>query len=310
MLPSLPEFSYYPTPEEIDAWIDELRNDAEHIACQAEILPAQEPPFQCGLFHGRGRFRYVKFTPEGMTPFFGWYMPALSQPAPLLVHTPGYGAEIALYPELSAMGFSIIHVNPLGYATPSGADNQKMDAALGWWPLLPDTILGKDRGTYREWLLDCIMAIRWCSKQPAIIPGRISFFGSSQGGGAALLLGSMYAGRGVRCVAADEPFLTNFPLAKTTSTFRMGFETLEKMTDQAGAWKRLGFVDTMSHVHRLNIPVLLTSGAADTVCPSATIESLFEKLPSTKAYHKIAGEEHAYTAAFPLMAGAWFRIHA
>ena len=45
----------------------------------------------------------------------------MNSPAPLLVHTPGYGGEMSMHPEL-AQYFNVLHINPLGYTTPEGKD--------------------------------------------------------------------------------------------------------------------------------------------------------------------------------------------
>ena len=119
--------------------------------------------------------------------------------------------------------------------------------------------------------------------------------------------------RGVRAAAADVTFLTNFPLALATvepGAYGLMFEPLGQMGDRAGeAWRALGFVDTTSHAHRLTMPVLLTAGGDDHVCPANTIQSLFEKLPGTRSYTELRGQGHAYTQPFLHLARAWFRLY-
>ena len=39
-----------------------------------------------------------------------------------------------------------------------------------------------------DWLINCALAIRWTQGRTEVIPGRISFFGTSQGGGGSLTL--------------------------------------------------------------------------------------------------------------------------
>jgi cephalosporin-C deacetylase-like acetyl esterase len=55
---------------------------------------------------------------------------------------------------------------------------------------------------------------------------------------------------------------------------------------------------------------MLTAGEKDTACPPATIESLFEKLPTTRMYCYLHGQEHDYTQGFIALAAAWFRLYA
>ena len=153
------------------------------------------------------------------------------------------------------------------------------------------------------------MAIAWALGHDGVAPGRLSLFGTSQGGGAALLLGSLLA-PAVRCVAADEPFLTHFPLAHARGAYAMADEARTLRDDPERAWEVLGYFDTISHAHRLSMPVLLTAGASDATCPPETIEALFARLPGTRSLTVLEGVGHGYTPQFLHLAAAWFRIHA
>jgi cephalosporin-C deacetylase-like acetyl esterase len=208
------------------------------------------------------------------------------------------------------MGYNVLHVNPLGYVGPDGPDESKLHGDS--WPVFAETLESGGVRGYRQWFTDCVCAIRWAAGLPGVLPDRLSFFGTSQGGGASLILGSLYHGRGTRCVAADEPWLTAFPLAlelKPEWAANVTARTAQ-MPDPAPLWRTLGLIDSLAHVHRLNVPVLLTAGGADPTCPAATIEALFEKLPTTKLYCLLDGEPHGYTREFVTLAGAWFRLYA
>jgi len=301
-------FQHYPTPAEIDAWLDEIWRAGQDASIEVELLePGNIPQF--GIRHTRGS-TYVRFSGHGGDPFYGYWQPAASQPAPLLVHTPGYGAEMSAHPDLVAAGYNVLHVNPLGYVGPEGPDAGKQRD--GSWPVFSETLESGGTRGYRQWFTDCVCAIRWATGLPGVLPDRISFFGTSQGGGASLLLGSLYHGRGVRCVAADEPWLVNFPLAaelKPDWAQNIAARTAG-MADPAPLWRTLGLLDALSHAHRLTVPVLLTAGGSDVTCPPPTIEALFTSLPSTKLYCLLDGQAHGYTREFVTLAGAWFRLYA
>ena len=308
MIETHPGYEYYPDAEEVDTWLKGILDEAAGVGYDAEILDLNGFTPQFGVRH-LGYFRYVRFLPEGMEPFYVYWQPALSGPAPLLVHTPGYSANVSAQPDLVMQGYTVMHVNPLGYMTPEGPDESKR--ADGYWPVLPETISSGGKKGYREWLLNCALAIDWAQRQPDVIPRRFSFFGTSQGGGCSLLLASLYKDHGVRCAAADVPFLTNFPLAKKlgSPSYNEIFAAMEAMENEAPGWYGL-VVDTLSHVHRLNIPVLLTAAGDDTSCPVETIESLFARLPGTKTYCFLANREHGHTREFIPLAAAWFRLYA
>jgi cephalosporin-C deacetylase-like acetyl esterase len=302
-------FELYPAPAAVDAWMDEIWTAGQQASLEAELLDETGFSPQLGIRHVRG-CSYVRFAGHGGAPFYGYWQPAPSQPAPLLVHTPGYGAEVSVHPDLVAQGYNVLHVNPLGYVGPGGADAAKQ--RNGSWPVFQETLQSGAQGGYRQWLTDCVCAIRWATGRPEVLPERISFLGTSQGGGASLLLGSLYRGHGVRCVAADEPWMVDFPLALDLKP-DWGQELRGQLGDPARAaqlWHTLGTLDALSHVHRLDVPVLLTAGGDDATCPPPTIEALFERLPTTRLYCYLDGQPHGYTREFVTLAAAWFRLYA
>ncbi len=123
-------------------------------------------------------------------------------------------------------------------------------------------------------------------------------------------MGSLFKDRGVRCVAADLPFLTHFPMADGRGAYRHATDGLKEAAGEEAGWKALGFIDTLSHARRLRCPVLLTSGTKDEVCPPETIGALFQALPGTKSYTSFKNLAHSYSSEFIPLASAWFRLYA
>jgi len=299
----------YPSPTEIDRWAQELWAQGQSLRFEAGQMIENGFRPRLGARYLAGA-HYIEFEHNGRK-FYGYWQPCLKGPAPLLIHTPGYGAEITLHPDLVLAGFNVLHVNPLGYMTPNGADESKRRD--GDWPVLPDTVLSESGKGYREWLLDCLVALRWALRQKSVLPDRIAFFGTSQGGGASLLLASILRDYGARCVAAEVPFLTDFRLAAklaTSEIYNRIAKTLAEQPQPERSWRLLGFFDTISHAHRLEMPVLLTLGGQDRTCPPETIASLHEKLAGTRLLYSIHDRGHSYTPEFQALALAWFRLYA
>ncbi len=67
-----------------------------------------------------GADRFLRFETGGDF-FYALFQPALGGPWPLVVHTPGYGSEISLHPEIAFAGYNVLHIQPMGYMSPSGA---------------------------------------------------------------------------------------------------------------------------------------------------------------------------------------------
>jgi len=301
-------YGCYPAPAEVDAWIEEMHADAEKADFTAEDLGGYMP-CSYGQFHNPGLL--IKFTRDGHEYWGVFHNKLHGAPAPLLVQLPGYGAELSSHWDVASRGYNVLQLSPLGYWTPNGFNESlKKD---GNWPVLPDTARTDAKGGYRDWLLDVICAVKWAWKRYNVLENRVSFYGTSQGGGTSLLMGSIFAGRGTSCVCADEPFLTDYPLAAFRGAYGVtvtGIEDAARERGEEAAWRALGFADTICHAHRMNYPVLLTGGGRDDVCPPETVESLFGRLPQTKSYTFLHRHPHGYNTDFIKLACAWFELYA
>jgi cephalosporin-C deacetylase-like acetyl esterase len=301
---------YYPSRSEVDAWAEEIWHAAAGAPVAAEVLDeaglGMNPWFYPGSQLWKSRF--VRLAPAGEEPFYVYWQPVAIGPAPLCAHLPGSGCEMTSRPAVVSEGFNVLEISPLGLGGPYG-----VDAARACGPesaMFPLSILSQGRDGYFHWLRQSAMAVRWAWGQPEVLPGRVSFFGASQGGGGSLLLGSVFLNRGVRCIVAEQPFLTDFRGGTDREAGRAAFEKVRERHGESAAWRGLGLIDTLSHAHRLTVPVLLGAGTADAAVPCRTAEALFGLLPSTRAYCLLDGRGHTYSPEFQQLAIAWFRAYA
>ena len=131
--------------------------------------------------------------------------------------------------------------------------------------------------------------------------------GPSQGGTSPEL--SIFRDHGTRCVAADEPFLTNYPLSNFRGAYdctRAGFDGIS----YEQGWYNLGFTDTLCHTHRMKYPVLLTLGTADIVCPPETIMSLYKRLDTDKMLFSMKDRGHGHQFEFVRHVMTWLQLYA
>lgn len=299
----------YPGREEIDAWAVRLRMKTEAVSVEGVLLEDMPVRVPFGNSPNTLVNRYVRFTADdGRRPFYGYWQPALNTPAPLLINLPGYGGSISMHPQLSDLGFHILHISPLGYVTPQGTVSE-LALPDGNWPVLPNTAVGLPGG-YEDWLSDCLLAIRWARAQPDVLPDRLSLFGTSQGGGGSLLLASVLGAENVRCVCADLPFLTDFPRSELNGAAYSLLRPVYDAVPHGDFWWRLGCIDTISHAHRLTMPVMLSAGGADDTCPRETIEHLFQLLPNTKQYTFLERQVHTHSRSSMYLFAAWLRMYA
>jgi cephalosporin-C deacetylase-like acetyl esterase len=303
----------YPTPEEVDAWCEMIFKRAGRAALKVKVLDEPVYDFRLAVRHTGGV--YLQMKSRALGTFYCFWQNCPARRGPILFHLPGYGAELSAHPELVADGYNVLHVNPLGYGTPKGPDESKRPE--GSWPVFPDTPRTLGKGGYVPWLTQAVAATLWGLRQKEVEPGRFAFFGSSQGGAAAIWLASIFRDRGVRAAAADVAGMTNFLMRYERESrapgSRLG-QGLQAVADRnpadlPKAWKALGLVDTISHARRVTVPTLLVAGKADKACTPEAIFSLFERLPGTRSYAEIAGQGHAYTTPFLHLARAWFRLY-
>lgn len=114
----------------------------------------------------------------------------------------------------------------------------------------------------------------------------------------------------MRCVCADLPFLTDFPGSGLQGAAYSLLQSAYEKTPHADFWNRLGYIDTISHAHRLTMPVMLSAGGADDTCPKETVEHLFQLLPGTKQYTFLEHQEHTHSRSSMYLFSAWLRMYA
>ena len=300
-------FGFYPSSGEVDRWAEQLLGKSRSIRVSAAFT--EDNPISHAFGNGPNNLvnRFVRFDTDTGHTFWGYWQPAMKQPAPLLVNLPGYGSYISSHPQINDDNYNILHISPLGYVSPAGPDRARA-MEDGNWPVLPNTAMGLPGG-YEEWLLDCLLAIRWAIHAPGVMDGRLSLYGTSQGGGGALLLASILKDQ-VRCVCADLPFLTGFPLSGLEGDAYGILKPALSVTEEALFWNRLGYIDTVSHSHRLTMPVMLSAGGRDTVCTPVTVEALFQKLPGTKQYTFLQDNIHTHSRQSMFLFRSWLALYA
>ncbi|MBR4949151.1 MAG: acetylxylan esterase [Clostridia bacterium] len=304
-------FDLYPKAEQVDKFMEEIKSlsDGTKFNTSASSVINLEKQDFYG-FHSYWEDKMITFDCEGeLSKFYAIFQPAkLKHDAPLLVNLPGYGFETEYCNEIVFEGFNVLTVMPLGYNTPEGRKREIRDGEYGTWPVLPETLATGTKKGYRQYLAQAMLATKWALNQKGVSSDRVSFFGTSNGGGTALLMGSLMNDI-CSCVAADVPFLVNFPKSDFNHAFSYGASAMNFVSKE-DAYKAAGYIDVLSHVHRLKFPVLLTAGTNDTSCPWENIYPLFEKLTETKCFMSLKGEGHRYTREFIHLAKSWFRMYA
>ena len=290
---------FYPSDEEIDAWVEEIWKESEKRAYTVEEVWIDPHPFLLDGFGIPYNHPFLmKFTVEGLDSFYVTYYQPISGPKPLLCFLPGYGDRMQLVSSAVAHDFACISVSP------------KPTLKEGW-SVYPETIRTRGKGGYFEWLLQVAIAVKWTWKEKSkyVLHERVSFYGSSQGGGTAVILGSIFSNRGTKCVMADVPFLTNAPLAVSLGSYAV-LDIAKQAMEENEFWHYAGLVDTLLHARRLDVPVMVTANEKDGSCPPETVRTLYEKLSSTKLLLEIKDREHWSNNEFERLVMTWAGMYA
>lgn len=221
---------------------------------------------------------------------------------PVIISAPGYGGtQQSVMLSECQRGYAVLQVFPRGQGESeelwklNGADKLTMH-------------LDKPNGAYYQGAYaDVIRGIDYIVSRDDINPKRISIVGTSQGGGIALAVAGLDTR--IKVVVAHVPFLCNFPLAARTTG-----SLVKKLLDKAKqnndtALKTLFYFDPINLVSRLKVPVLLSAGGKDEVCPAATIQSVYEKLPGIKSIMYYPDLIHTSCTAFYNFSWHWLDLY-
>lgn len=265
----------------------------EQVESIAEPLPFKK--FKVTL-RGLGGVRFVALL---ALPIQG---EAPARPWPVVVAAPGYGgAQQSVMLSECQRGYAILQVFPRG---------QGESSAL--WKLEGDKLtsqLDRPEGAYYEGAYaDVIRAIDFAVSREDLDHDRIALVGTSQGGGISLAVAAL--DWRVKAVVAHVPFLCNFPLAARTEN-----SLVKKLLDASGrnddaALSTLNYFDPLELAPRLRVPVLMSAGGKDKVCPAPTIESVYQRIASAKkTLKRYSNLSHTSCVDFYNLTWSWLDRH-
>lgn len=278
-------------PEEVAAfWRDTLAR-LERIPVATRIEPVKEAlPYR--------KFR-VSFTSLGgvrinallALPITG---EAPARRLPALVTAPGYGGlQQGVMLSDCQRGYAVLQVFPRVPEPPAEKLTLGIQQPEGYY--------------YQGAYADMVRAVDVLSRHDAVDPQRIAAAGTSQGGGLVLAAAALHPR--IRVVAAHLPFLTDMQRAATIPGSLVHQLLLKHNAHSPAALRTLTFFDPLTLAPNLAVPVLLSSGGKDTVCPPETIRALFDRLPGIKSLVHYPDLPHTSSLAFYELTWIWLDQH-
>lgn len=200
---------------------------------------------------------------------------APAKPWPVVITVPGYGGwQQGVMLSECQRGYAVLQLFPRGQGESAvfwdtkGADKLTMN------------IDRPDGAYYQGAYADVIRAIDFIMTRNDLAGNRISLVATSQGGGIALAVAALDPR--VKTVVAHVPFLCNFRLAA-----RIPNSLVKKILDKTKlndehTLSTLDYFDPLELVSNLQVPVLISAGGKDEICPIQTIKSVYERVPGKK----------------------------
>ena len=280
----------------IDAFWRATRERLVGEPLEAQVEPAAEPlpyrKFKVTLRSLDGvRIRaWLALPVQGEAP--------ATKPWPVIVTMPGYGgSQQGVMLSECQRGYAVLQVFPRSQG--ESAELWKIDG--------PDKLtwhLARPEGAYYQGAYaDVMRAIDFAVSRTDLDGDRIALVGTSQGGGMALAVAALDPR--VKAVVAHVPFLCDFRLAARTPN-----SLVKKLLDHAGrndeaALSTLDYFDPRELAPQLRVPVLMSAGGRDEVCPAATIQSVHERLPGAKTLKTYPNLPHTSCLDFYNLSWLW-----
>lgn len=194
---------------------------------------------------------------------------------PVLVTTSGYsGNGQGVQLSECQRGYAVLQIYPRGQGVSANYFTINSDKL--------STKLNSPEGYYYQGAYaDIIRMIDYIFTRPDIDTNKVALVGTSQAGGISLAVTAL--DNRVKAIVAHVPFLCNFRLAATMPSLT------KTLLDRAGAnnersYKTLDYFDPYILSDRIKVPVFMTAGGKDVLCPEQTIKSVYNKIQSVKEY--------------------------
>lgn len=221
-----------------------------------------------------------------------------SKPWPVIVTTPGYsGKSHGVMLSECQRGYAILQVFPRG----QGESEQlwKMDR--------PDKLTGHldypEGAYYQGAYADVMRMIDFVMSRDDLDSKHIALVGTSQGGGISLAVGALDSR--VKVVVAHVPFLCNFRLAAQIPNSLVKNLLDRAKSNNESALNTLDYFDPWQLATKIRIPVLMSAGGKDTVCPLSTIQSVYERLSGAKTFKTYPNLTHTSCMDFYNLSWIW-----
>jgi cephalosporin-C deacetylase len=214
-----------------------------------------------------------------------WYLvPKTNLPVPGVVVFPGYTCGRGLPEEhvlWAAAGFAVLAVDARAQGGETGSNQQlAFGSAKGW---ITQGILDPSTSYLKFLIGDAYRAVNCLAAQPEIDPNRMAVAGSSQGGG--LSLWATALNPRVKACAANVPNLCHldYSIFASTGSVTEAADFIRRFPEKMEqVLKSLSYFDFMNSAEKVTVPILMSVGLQDRVCPPEAVYAAYNHITSPK----------------------------
>ncbi|WP_438445989.1 acetylxylan esterase [Gorillibacterium sp. sgz5001074] len=268
------------TPSDMDAFWEEVLHETRTKPLNAVRTPEETPML------GTETYRVVYEGIDG-TPVHGYYsVPTVfgKENYPCIVFFHGYTGSKGL-PEHFATylmsGYAVFSIDIRGQAGDTGDLSPLQDGTTKGW--VTKGITDPRTCYYKSIVTDALRAVDWAAGQPEVDPKRVGVSGGSQGGGLSLAVSAL--GDRHAFAIADIPNMCymDWSIFNTTGSITEAAQYITKYSERLDTvLKTLSYFDNMNLAHRIRIPVLVSVGFKDSVCPPEAVFAAYNRITSPK----------------------------
>jgi cephalosporin-C deacetylase-like acetyl esterase len=266
----------------------------------ARVKPAYNIILQDSLSDARKKVYLVEMRSLGNVLIRGCYtVPVGTGTYPAILKTQGYSSTNR--PVLNVTDFAVFSLNIRGHG------NSRDDVNPGFPGFLTHGLESKDTYIYRGAYMDCVRAVDFLSTRPEVDKKRIVVQGESQGGGLAFALAALDT-RVDMCVARV-PFLSDFraylQIVDNSAFTTFANDKGKPMTEVLAV---LDYFDVSNLSDRIQVPVFMSVGLQDMVCPNHINFAVYNAVASaSKEYVVFPQTAHRMWEAIGNLDTNWIR---
>lgn len=267
-------------PGDLEAFWDGVLKESDEKPLNATRTPVQTP------LDGVETHRVVYEGLDG-TPVHGIFMvPAVfgKDKYPCVIHYHGYTGSKGLPEHFGAFllaGFAVFSIDIRGQAGDTGDLTPPQDGMTKGW--ITRGITSPHTCYYKSVVTDALRAVDWVRRQPEVDPARVGVEGGSQGGGLVLAVSAL--SDKLAFAVADIPNMCHMDwgIFNTTGSITEAADYAARYPDRLHTvLHTLSYFDNMNLAHKIRVPVLVSVGFKDTVCPPESVFAAYNRITAPK----------------------------